>query len=139
MPTYEYRCNDTGNLFELRYRTYAEYEAATPRSPFTGSTNVTQLIRRVNIGKSMIHRAEYGVDDHRMFNDLENADPQTIGRTLRQISNGIDEPMDNDFHEVIERLESGQSPEQVEAAMMPKLMETPHEISSNGNDTLFSE
>jgi hypothetical protein len=49
--------------------------------------------------------------------DLDDADPRTLGRTLRQLGGQLDEDMGPEFTEVVERLESGQSPEEIEATM----------------------
>ena len=47
MPTYEYRCNGCQRKVTLKYKTYAEYDAATPTCTRCGSTDLTRLISRV--------------------------------------------------------------------------------------------
>ena len=118
MPIYEYRCNDTGKRFEIAYKTYAEYDAAVPRSPFTGSTNVTRVIRRVALARSssiQLDRIEAG--DMNALAELEHADPQTLGRVMRHLGGKLEDDLGPEFNEVVERLESGQTPEAIEAAM----------------------
>jgi hypothetical protein len=41
-------------------------------------------------------------------------DPQSLGRMMRQMSSQMGEDMGPEFHEVVDRLESGQSPEEIE-------------------------
>lgn len=118
MPTYEYRCNETGRHFEISYKTYADFDGAVPRSPYTGSTNVTRIIRRVAIARSnavQLDRIESG--DLDALAELENADPQTLGRVMRHFGGQLDEDLGTEFDEVVERLESGQTPEEIERTM----------------------
>lgn len=118
MPTYEYRCDDTGKHFEISYKTYADFDAALPRSPYTGSPNVTRIIRRVVIartGSVQLDRIESG--DLHALAELENADPQTLGRVMRHLSGQLNEDLGSEFDEVVERLESGQTPEEIERTM----------------------
>lgn len=118
MPTYEYRCNETGRHFEINYKTYADFDQAVPRSPYTGSTNVTRIIRRVALARSssvQLDRIESG--DLNALSELENADPQTLGRVMRHFGSQLDEDLGTEFDEVVERLESGQTPEEIERTM----------------------
>lgn len=118
MPTYEYRCNETGRHFEISYKTYADFDQAVPRSPYTGSTNVTRIIRRVAIARSnsiQLDRIESG--DLNALAELENADPQTLGRVMRHFGGQLEDDLGTEFQEVVERLESGQTPEEIERTM----------------------
>ncbi len=118
MPTYEYRCNDTGRHFEISYKTYADFDDAVPRSPYTGSTYVTRIIRRVAIARSssiQLDRIESG--DLNALAELENADPQTLGRVMRHFGGQLEDDLGTEFDEVVERLESGQTPEEIERTM----------------------
>jgi hypothetical protein len=49
--------------------------------------------------------------------DLDENDPRSIARWMRKMSAETGEEMPQEFDEVIDRLESGQSPEQIEDAM----------------------
>lgn len=119
MPTYEFRCNDTGKRFEVSFKTIAEYASAKIVSPYTGSTNVTRLLRRVAIMKG---GGGFNLDslmsgDESALDALENADPATLGRSLRAMAEESGEDMGGEFNEVVSRLEAGQSPEEIEASM----------------------
>ncbi|MCB9437760.1 MAG: zinc ribbon domain-containing protein [Anaerolineales bacterium] len=119
MPKYEFRCNDTGKLFEIT-ASYQEYDPTKVVSPFTGSSNVSRLIRRIRVMRSDSSRWDRMMDgDESALNDLEDADPRTLGRALRHFSRQMDvgEDMQPEFNEVIDRLESGQSPEEIEQTM----------------------
>ena len=47
---------------------------------------------------------------------LEN-DPQALGRMMRKMGSELGEEMPPEFGEVVDRLEKGQSPEDIEQAM----------------------
>jgi hypothetical protein len=47
---------------------------------------------------------------------LEN-DPRALGRMMRKMSNEMGEEVGPEFDEVVDRLESGQSPEDIEKAI----------------------
>jgi hypothetical protein len=54
--------------------------------------------------------------------DLDEDDPKSIARWMRKMSAETGEEMPQEFDEVMGRLESGQSPEEIEEAM-PELGE----------------
>lgn len=116
MPTYEFRCNDTGKRFEVEFKTIAEYDPTSVCSPFTGSPHVTRLIRKVALKKGGALSSLMGGDESSMP-DLENADPETLGRALREMADESGEDMGSEFHEIVGRLEAGHSPEEIEASL----------------------
>jgi len=119
MPTYEYRCNACGRKVALFYRTYADYDRATHTCPRCGSTDLTRLISRVAISRSPLSRLFSGSDDvdDSVLDDLDDSDPRTMGRMLREMSAEMGEDMGPEFEEVVGRLERGESPEEIEAAL----------------------
>lgn len=44
-------------------------------------------------------------------------DPQAMGRLMRKMSSEMGEDLGPEFDEVVDRLEKGQSPEEIEASM----------------------
>lgn len=112
MPNYEYQCLDCKKHFD-RYFTFAEYETSTPRCTHCSSGNVRRKIGRVRVARS---------DDTHMQNladpgnlDKIDEDPRALGQMMRQMSSQLGEDMGSEFNEVVTRLESGQSPESIEA------------------------
>lgn len=118
MPVYEFRCNDTGKNFEVQFKTYDEYDIASIKSPFTGSGNITRLISRVGISRSESTRWDRVAEgDPQALAELDEADPRTLGRALRHLGDQVSDDMGAEFNEVVERLESGQPPEDIESQM----------------------
>jgi putative FmdB family regulatory protein len=118
MPSYEYRCLDCRRRFDV-FMPYDEYGTNEIRCAHCGSAKVQRKIGRIRIAKSEDSRLDGLASD---FSDpaalagLED-DPKALGRMMRKMSNEMGEDMGPEFDEVIERLEKGQSPEQIEEAL----------------------
>jgi hypothetical protein len=61
--------------------------------------------------------------DPSMLGDLDENDPKSVARWMRKMSTEVGEDLPQEFDEVVGRLESGQSPEEIEASM-PELGES---------------
>ncbi len=132
MPSYDYRCDTCHKRVLLSYKTYAEFDKATPTCTHCGSTSLTRWITRVAIAKSEERRFGGSEPDNDALDDLANADPSTIGRYMRRMSDDTGEDLGQEFNEVVERLEHGEAPEEIEASM-----EAPaDEISGGMGDSL---
>jgi putative FmdB family regulatory protein len=127
MPTYEFRCNQCGRKVTLVYKTYADYDQAVPTCTHCQSTHLTRLISRVAIQRSPISRlmADPERMDDSALDDLSDADPRTMGQMLRAMSEEVGEEIGPEFDEVVGRLERGQSPEEIEAAIPDLMNDTP--------------
>jgi len=115
MPSYDYRCNDCQRRVVLTYKTYADYDKATPTCPRCKGTNLTRLISRVAIAKSEASRFD-SMDDSAL-DDLADADPATMGRYMRRMSQEMGEDLGDEFNEVVDRLERGENPDDIEASL----------------------
>jgi len=71
---------------------------------------------KVRIAKSEESRMDSMADDFSGFEGLEN-DPQAMGRMMRKMGKEMGEELPPEFDEVVDRLESGQSPEDIESSM----------------------
>jgi putative FmdB family regulatory protein len=115
MPLYDYTCLDCWNRFDI-FLTYAEYEARPVACPACGSKSARRRVPRVRVARSDESRAESLAGD---FSDPSalaglESDPQAMGRMMRKMGNEIGEEMPPEFGEVVDRLEKGQSPEEIE-------------------------
>lgn len=116
MPSYDYRCNTCKRRVVLTYKTYRDYDTATPICPRCQSTDLTRIIGRVALAKSDSSRLD-GLADESAIDDLADADPATLGRYMRQMSAEVGEDLGDEFHEVVNRLERGENPDDIEASM----------------------
>ena len=84
--------------------------------PHCQSENVRRRVPRVRVAKSEESRLDSlsgDFSDPSALQGLEN-DPQAMGRMMRKMGNEMGEEMPPEFDEVVDRLEKGQSPEDIE-------------------------
>lgn len=118
MPAYDFRCKACQHAFTLVFDTYAELDQARLRCPACGSDELSRLIRRVAIATSEESRIERLADPSRLAN-LDENDPRSMGRLMREMASEIGEELDPELGEVVERLEAGESPEAIEESLSP--------------------
>jgi len=58
---------------------------------------------------------------------LEN-DPQALGKMMRQMGNEMGEDLPTEFNEVVDRLEAGQSPAEIEASIPNLDTDSPNSV-----------
>jgi putative FmdB family regulatory protein len=114
MPFYPYRCLDCKKRFEI-FMSYSEYGTRPVACPHCQSQNVQRRINRVRIARS----EESRLDSMSDLDDLEGLedDPRALGRMMRRMGQEMGEEVGPEFDEVIDRLEAGQSPEEIESAI----------------------
>ncbi|MEJ2732664.1 MAG: zinc ribbon domain-containing protein [Anaerolineae bacterium] len=115
MPIYEYRCADCRRRVSLFHRSFASIED-DPTCPHCGGTRLNRIISRVAVVRSEESRLD-DLADPSMLGDLDENDPKSLARWMRKMSGEVGEEMPAEFDEVIDRLESGQSPEEIEESM----------------------
>ncbi|MBN1937296.1 MAG: zinc ribbon domain-containing protein [Anaerolineae bacterium] len=121
MPIYEYQCESCKQKARKFWRTFAEIDESSLECPRCGEHNFQRLISRVAFIRSEDARLE-NLADPASLAGLDEDDPKSIARWMRKMSQEVGEEMPSEFDEVIDRLESGQSPEEIEKSM-PELAE----------------
>jgi putative FmdB family regulatory protein len=114
MPNYEYRCLNCKRRFEV-YMSYSEYGKKSLQCPHCRSDQVRRRVPRVRFARSEESRLENLADPSNLAG-LED-DPKALARMMRQMSGEMGEELGPEFDEVVDRLESGQSPEEIEEAL----------------------
>ena len=115
MPTYDFICNNCNQRFDV-FLTYNEYGKKAVTCTHCGSKDVRRRMTRVRVAKSEDSRMDSMADDFSGFEGLEN-DPKAMGQMMRKMGKQMGEEMPPEFDEVVDRLESGQSPEDIESAL----------------------
>ena len=115
MPTYEFRCLSCGERVSI-YLTYEEYGATTVCCPHCESEDLQRLITRVRFARSEESRMD-SLSDPGQWGDFDESDPRSMARMMRKMSNEMGEEMPAEFDEVVDRLEHGESPEDIEKSM----------------------
>lgn len=118
MPNYDFRCKECGRAFSLFYGSYAEREKATPICPQCQSSNLSHVIRRISFMTPEESRMERLADPSRLAG-LDENDPRSMGRLMREMASEAGEDLGPEFGEVVDRLEAGESPESIERSLPP--------------------
>ncbi len=116
MPIYEYRCQDCRRRVSILWRTFAEAETAAPVCPRCGGRNLVRLVSRVRVVRSEESRLE-DLSDPSFLSDFDENDPRSMARLMRKMADEVGEELGPEFEEVVDRLEAGQSPEEIEKEM----------------------
>jgi len=103
---------------------YREYGTKPVQCTHCGSEKVQRRIGRIRFARSEDSRLE-DLADPSSLEGLED-DPKSLGRMMRkmksEMGSEVGEDIGPEFDEVVDRLEKGQSPEEIEQAL-PELGE----------------
>ena len=114
MPNYDFVCMNCQQRFDV-FMSYSEYGSVKVKCIHCGSDKVRRWMTRVRIAKSEESRME-SVADESALQGMEN-DPQALGQMMKKMGKQMGEDLPPEFDDVVDRLEAGQSPEDIESAM----------------------
>lgn len=123
MPIYEYRCADCRRRVSILWPTFKASETGKAECPRCGGQRLSRIVSRVAILKSEEARLD-DLADPGTLGDVDENDPKSIARWMRKMSAEAGEELGPEFEEVVDRLEAGQSPEDIERDL-PELAEEP--------------
>ena len=115
MPTYDFICNDCSQRFDV-FQTFADYGRKPVTCTHCNSKNVRRRMTKVRVAKSDDARMESMADDFSGFDGIED-DPKAMGQMMRKMGKQMGEDLPPEFNEVVDRLEKGQSPDDIEKAI----------------------
>lgn len=111
MPVYSYACEECGVRFS-RYLSYQDYGAARINCPKCGSAQVRRRIGRVRMLR------DEGIQFEKFDDPGDLAeDPKAMARMMREMGGDMGEDPGSEFDEVVDRLDKGQRPEDIENEM----------------------
>lgn len=96
--------------------TFSEYGKKPVNCAYCGSDKVRRRLTRVRIARSDESRLESAANDFSGFEGFED-DPKALGKMMRKMGGEMGEDLPPEFDEVVDRLEAGQSPEEIESAL----------------------
>jgi putative FmdB family regulatory protein len=135
MPIYEYRCQKCRRRFSVFWRSFSQVDTSEVHCKHCGSQDFTRLASRIRVIRSEDSRLE-DLSDPSAWGDFDENDPKSMGRFMRKMANEVGDEageLGPEFDEVIDRLESGQDPDQIEKDM-PDLMGDAGGADSLGSD-----
>jgi putative FmdB family regulatory protein len=115
MPTYDFVCNSCGKRFDV-FMTFGEYGQKEVHCTHCESANVRRRMTKVRIAKSGGARLESMADEFTGFDGTQD-DPKALGQMMRKMGREMGNDLPEEFNEVVDRLEAGQSPDEIESAM----------------------
>lgn len=115
MPTYDFICNSCQQRFDV-FLTYAEYGQKEVLCVHCNSRDVRRRMTKVRIAKTEEGRLESMANDFTGFEGMEN-DPAEFGKMMKKMGREMGVDLPAEFDEVVDRLEAGQSPEEIESAL----------------------
>jgi putative FmdB family regulatory protein len=116
VPIYEYRCGSCKRRVNVFFRTMSAAQKDTPHCPNCDSTNLRRLVSRFATVKSEEARMD-AMADPSALGGLDENDPKSLARFMKNMSGEMGEEMGPEFDEMVGRLESGESPEEIEKSM----------------------
>ena len=114
MPTYDFVCRNCDQRFDV-FMSFSEYGKHKVKCTNCGSTNVRRRMTRVRVARSEESRMESLADDSAL-EGLEN-DPRALGQMMKKMGREVGDDLPPEFDDMAERLEAGQSPEEIESAL----------------------
>ncbi len=114
MPIYEYRCGNCKRRVSIFFRSFSAI--GEPHCPNCNSSNLTRLVSKVAALKSEEARLD-SLSDPSKFGDVDENDPKSVARFMRKMGGEMGEDMGPEFDEMVNRLEAGESPEDIEKSM----------------------
>ncbi len=113
MPTYDYICLDCKIRFS-KILSYEEYDRIKVICPQCGSENITRRIGKIRIARSSVAHLADMADPATM--DAIEDDPRALGKMMKDMKSELGAPMGAEFDEVVDRLEKGQTPDEIDQA-----------------------
>ncbi len=96
--------------------TFSEYGKKVVHCTYCNSEKVRRRMTKVRIAKTSESRMESMANDFPGFEGMED-DPKALGQMMRKIGSEMGEDLPAEFDEVVDRLEAGQSPEEIESGL----------------------
>jgi len=91
-------------------------DTSRPHCPECDSEDLTRLISRVAVLRSEESRLE-SLADPSSLAGLDENDPRSMARWMRKMSQEMGEDMGPEFDEMVDRLEAGEDPEEIERSI----------------------
>jgi putative FmdB family regulatory protein len=113
MPIYEYRCLDCGRYQSVFLRSFRQ--PTDLHCNRCNGSHLRKLVSRFAVLRSEDARLDQ-LADPSSLGDVDENDPRSVARWARRMGESMGEDLGDDFHEMVDRLEAGEEPDDLEAA-----------------------
>ena len=100
MPTYDFRCKSCDARFSIHYKTYADYDAATPHCPECAGQSLHRLISSVTIARP--GRDYTRMSSQEMLSVFDSGDSRQVGEMFSQVG-GTSPELGKQYHDAAEQ------------------------------------
>lgn len=115
MPSYDFQCNHCGRDLTLFYKTYRQYDAATPTCTHCGSADLTRTITSVAIGSGSTRHDYTQMSATEMLSVFESGDSRAVGEMMKQVGQTTSQSkLGEDYVNAADKLSQGASMDSVE-------------------------
>jgi len=114
MPAYDFICLNCNERFEI-FLTFSEYGKKPVLCTHCGSDRVRRRMTKVRLARSEESRMESLMDPSALEGMQD--DPRAMGRMMRRMKKEVGEEMPPEFDDVVDRLEAGQSPDEIQSTL----------------------
>ena len=111
MPIYEYRCRGCRARVSLFVRGFVD--PPNKACPECGSGELSRLVSRVAVLKSGESQLE-DLSDPSAWSGIDENNPRGMAEMMRRMGDSMGEDMGPEFGEMVDRLESGEIPDDME-------------------------
>ena len=88
MPQYDFRCKTCHHQFSVTYKTYQIYDAAKPKCPECGTTELSRMISSVAIPQTS--RDYRNMSSTEMLSVLESGEKRQVDEMFKQVGGAQD-------------------------------------------------
>lgn len=141
MPIYEFKCQKCGRVVSFLAKNITT--DADPDCPHCGHDEMERVFGAFAIGKSSGGSSPGGggmegeMDDLPDLDGLDENDPRSLGKFIREAAEQTGEALDPEMEEICGRLEAGEDPEKIEEDLGDVLDEGMGPGGSGGGDELY--
>jgi putative FmdB family regulatory protein len=114
MPIFEYACDNCKKIFSFLVRNPVSHKP--PNCPKCKRGGMKRIISAFRISRRDEDRFEKLADPSALAG-LDEKDPRALARWMRKMGKESGEEMPEEMNEICERLEAGESPEEIERSM----------------------
>lgn len=119
MPIYEYHCEDCDGEVDVFFQSISDVEKTGPECPECGGKKLNRIMSKVSLIKGK--RLNYGTETKRSAAAAE--DPNALADVMEKAEAASRSEFGEDFREVKQRLEKGESSASIEKKLRKRVGE----------------
>ena len=120
MPIYEYHCSECKKDVSILFLSFSEADEKEPVCPECGNKKIERLLSSV----ALIHKKTNSTKSKSTKDNVGTENPKSLAKTMHKVSNKSRDNYGNEFKEVANRLDKGESSTSIEKSLRKKVGES---------------